>query len=135
MALPFEIELDVNSVVGLLNSNDDSRANFAPMVDDYKNLMNQILRWKLNHRYREANTYANVLAKMVVHLQQDFAIFDTPLVELSLLLLYSFTGLGCNHLCTETASMVHKNVSLLVNDYNLCTSFVKVFPKLVDCLP
>ena len=33
MALPFEIELDVNSVVGLLNSNDDSLANFAPMVD------------------------------------------------------------------------------------------------------
>jgi len=39
-----EIELNANSVVGLLNNSDDSPADYASKVDDCKNLMNQILR-------------------------------------------------------------------------------------------
>ena len=63
-----EIELDANSVVGLLHSNDVSLADYAPMVHDCRNLMNQIPKWKLNHCFRKANACVNMLAKMVIHL-------------------------------------------------------------------
>ena len=54
-----EIELDAKSVVHLQNSNSASLADYAPLVDDYRNLMNQIPRWKLKHCFRETNAYAD----------------------------------------------------------------------------
>ena len=53
------LELDAKSVVDLLNSNVDSFVDYAPMVDDCRNLLTQILRWKLNNCYRKANVYAD----------------------------------------------------------------------------
>ena len=46
-------------MVDLLNSYIASIANYAPLVDDYRNLMNQIPKWKLKHCFREANACAN----------------------------------------------------------------------------
>ena len=54
-----EIKLNAKSMVDLLNSYIASIANYAPLVDDYRNLMNQIPKWKLKHRFREANACAN----------------------------------------------------------------------------
>ncbi|KAK7839671.1 putative ribonuclease h protein [Quercus suber] len=56
-----ETELDAKSVVDLLNSNIASLADYAPLVDDYRNLMNQIPKWKLKHCFREANACADQL--------------------------------------------------------------------------
>ena len=79
--LEIEIELNAKSMVDLLNSNTTSLTDYAPLVDDYRNLMNQIPRWKLKHCFRETNAYADQLARIVVHLQQSFVILNTPLVE------------------------------------------------------
>ena len=46
-------------MVDLLNSYIASIANYAPLVDDYRNLMNQIPKWRLKHYFREANACAN----------------------------------------------------------------------------
>ena len=75
-----------------------SLANYAPMVDGFMNLLNQILRWKLKHCNREANACADKLARMTIHLQQSFVILDTLHVEMSLLLLYDLTSLRCSRL-------------------------------------
>ena len=97
-----ELELDAKSVVDLLNSSNASIADYAPLVDDCRILMNRIPRWKLKHCFREANACADQLARMALHLQQPFVLLDTPLVEVSSLLLYDLTGLGCNRFCTNT---------------------------------
>ena len=67
--------------------------------------LNQISQWTINHCFKEANSRADSFAKKDVHLQQDFLILDTPLVELTLLLIYDLIGLGCKRICTETTSM------------------------------
>ena len=96
-----EIELDAKSVVDLLNSSSVSIADHAPLVDDCKNLMNQIPRWKLKHCFKEANTFADRLPRMALHLQQPFVLLDTPPMEVSSLLLYDLSSLGCNRICTN----------------------------------
>lgn len=73
------------------------------LVDDCRNLMNHILNWKLKHCFGEANSCADQLARMAVHLQQSFVIIDIPPVELSSLFLYDIIGLGRNRLCTDTS--------------------------------
>ena len=59
--------------------------SYAPMIDDCKNLMNQI----------------------VVHLQQDFVIQDTS-CRVVLTFIYDLIGLGCNRLC------FYDNITLVV---------------------
>ena len=51
--------------------------------------------------FREANACADQLARMSLYFQQPFVILDTPLVELSSLILYDLTGLKCNRLCSN----------------------------------
>ena len=94
-----EIELDAKSIVDLLNSSSVSIADHAPLVDDCRNLMNQIPKWKLKHCFREANACADQLARMALHLQQPFVLLDTPPLEVSSLLLYDISG--CNRICTN----------------------------------
>ncbi|KAL0001664.1 hypothetical protein SO802_015445 [Lithocarpus litseifolius] len=67
------------------------------------NLMHRIPRWKLKHCSREANACADQLARMALHLQQPFVLLDTPPVEVSSLLLYDLSGLGCNRICANTS--------------------------------
>ena len=68
-------------------------------------MLNQISQWTSNHCFKEVNSCADSFAKTDVHLQQDFLILDTPLVKLTLLLIYDLIGLGCKRICTETSSM------------------------------
>ena len=91
-----EFEIDANFVIVFLTNYE---ASYAPIIDDYKNLMNWIPHWKFNHCYKEANSCTDTFAKMTVHLQQDFVILDTPPMELFPHLLYDLFGLGCNWLC------------------------------------
>ena len=44
-------------------------------------MLNQTSQWTINHYIRKANSCVDFLAKMDVHLQQDFFILDTPLVD------------------------------------------------------
>ena len=67
----------------LLNSSNASIADYAPLVDDCRILMNRIPRWKLKHCSREANACADQLARIALHLQQPLVLLDTPLVEVS----------------------------------------------------
>ena len=100
------IELDVKAVISLLTSKNDSYAQYAPMIDDYRNLLNLHLTWKIQHCYRESNACADALAKKAVFSQQDFCLLDTPPVEMSQLLMQDLSGLFCNRVCNFAAPVV-----------------------------
>ena len=97
------IELDAKAVISLVTCNKESFAQYAPLIDDCRNLLQQHPLWKIQHCYREANTCADVLAKVAVFSQLDFCIIDTPPVELSQLLIQDLSGLFCNRICNYTA--------------------------------
>ena len=100
------IELDVKAVISLLTSKNDSYAQYAPMIDDYRNLLNLHLTWKIQHCYWESNACADALAKKAVFSQQDFCLLDTPPVEMSQLLMQDLSGLFCNRVCNFAAPVV-----------------------------
>ena len=90
-----EIELDAKSVIHLLSNNEVSMANYAPIIDDCGNQLNQLPFWKIQHCYREVNAYVDAFARKVVSLQQEFCILDSLPVELSYLLIQYLFGLFC----------------------------------------
>ncbi|KAL0000423.1 hypothetical protein SO802_014204 [Lithocarpus litseifolius] len=55
------IELDAKAVIRLLTSKDDSYAQYAPIIDHCRNLLNLYPNWKIQHCYREANACADAL--------------------------------------------------------------------------
>ena len=97
------IELDAKAVISLVTCNKESFAQYAPLIDDCRNLLHQHPLWKIQHCYRESNACADALAKKTVFNHLDFCILDTPLVELSQLLMQDLFGLFCNRICNYTA--------------------------------
>nr|POE46555.1 aluminum-activated malate transporter 10 [Quercus suber] len=102
-----EIELDTKSVIHLLSNNEVSLANYAPIIDDCRNLLNLLPLWKIQHCYKEANACANALARKAVSLHQEFCILDSPPVELSYLLMHNLSGLFCIRLCNTSAPVAN----------------------------
>jgi len=74
---------------------------FYPIVDDCRNLMNQLPSLKI-YCFRKANAYAGDLARKTVNLRHVFCILDSPPMKMSYLLLHEFYGLFCNRICTVT---------------------------------
>ena len=103
----FEIKLDAKSVIHLLSNNEVSMANYAPIIDDCRKLLNQLPFWKIQHCYREANACANALVRKAVSLQQEFCILDSPPVGLSYLLIHDLSSLFCNRLCNTSAHVAN----------------------------
>ena len=99
------IEFNAKAVISLVTCNKESFAQYAPLIDDYRNLLQQHPLWKIQHCYRESNACADALAKKAVFSHLDFCILDTPLVELSQLLMQDLSGLFCNRICNYTAPM------------------------------
>ena len=62
-----ELDVDAKAIVNLLSNNDSSCANFAPILDDSRQFINQIPSLKINQCFREAKAYADVLAKKGSH--------------------------------------------------------------------
>lgn len=81
----------------------------------------QLSSWKIQHCFREANAYADALARKEVFCQQDFYVFQTLPVELSHLLLHDLSGLFCNRLCFVTAHVAETKfliyISILPSKY------------------
>ena len=73
-----EIELDSSTAISLVSSNLVSNSDFSGLVDDCRDLLLRLPRFKLSHCFREANFCADVLAKMgSVSVELD-AIFVSP---------------------------------------------------------
>ena len=62
-----ELDVDAKPIVNLLSNDDSSCANFAPILDDSRQFINQIPSLKISQCFREAKGYADVLAKKGSH--------------------------------------------------------------------
>ena len=87
------IELDAMLVVNLLRSTNHNPNGNNNLVADCREGMARIPRVKIQHCYREANKCADALARRGVLLPCNFLVFDSPLVDVALLLSLDDAGL------------------------------------------
>jgi ribonuclease HI len=73
--LNLEIEMDSLVAVDLINSSTTSNAFLSTVVDDCRYLLERFELRSLNHIFREANGYADLLAKAGCAQQSDFVFF------------------------------------------------------------
>ena len=90
--LAIELNVDSKAVVYLLSNNESSSAEFAPILDDCRQFMTLIPALKISHCFREANAYADGLAKAGSRGGQDFVLLETPPVEIIQLLFKDSSG-------------------------------------------
>ena len=126
-------ELDAKAVISLVTCNKESFAQYALLIDDCRNMLQQHPLWKIQHCYREANTCADALAKKAVFSQLDFCILDTPPVELSQLLIQDHSGLFCNRICNYTALWLWFSFNIS-HVYQKKKIYIYIY-KLFSCLP
>ena len=93
------IELDAKAVVDALHSQSCTNTVIYSIMEDCRHLVTQIPQTRVKHVYREANRCADFLAKLGIGLQNDFAIFSSPPVDLLFILEDDVCGFSVNKLC------------------------------------
>ena len=73
-----EIELDSSTAISLVSNNLVLNGDLSSLVDDCRDLLRRLPRFKLSHCFREANFCADVLAKMGSASVELDAIFISP---------------------------------------------------------
>ena len=70
-------------------------------MEDCRHLVTQIPQARVKHVYKEANKCANFLAKLGTSLENDFAMFSGPPMDLLTILEADVCGLAVNKLCPD----------------------------------
>ena len=70
-----EVEVDASFVVSLMANAADTNSEFAPLVDDCRDLLKRFPQAQIKHCYREGNKYADRLARLGTDLEENFAVF------------------------------------------------------------
>ena len=73
-----EIELDSSTAISLVSNNLVLNGDLSGLVDDCKEMLLWLPRFKLSHCFREANFCADVLAKMDSAFAELDAVFVSP---------------------------------------------------------
>lgn len=61
-----EVELDACATISLVASNINSNRDLSCLIDDCSELLLQLPQVKVSHCFKEANCYANALARLVL---------------------------------------------------------------------
>ena len=92
------VELDARTIVDAI-SNDQYVSNvISPVLNDYKLLISRFHQILFKHCYREANRYADNLARMSISEEADFVTYESPPVDtlkLMRMIVMGFTCPGC----------------------------------------
>ena len=72
------VELDAKVVVDILHNVNYENNVLSPILDDCRQLMSRFDQVQVNHVYRQANGYANGLAKMGAEQESSFLCFPCP---------------------------------------------------------
>lgn len=91
-----EIELDAKLVVDLLKKDRDNPNKNDVIVADCREGLKKFPLVKIQYCFRDANKYADALARRGALLSQDFTIFSRPLVDVALLISLDSTGTSYN---------------------------------------
>ena len=79
MQIPaLEVELDAKVVADLMNNTTSLNADFAAIVGDCRQLLSQIPQVKVSHCYREANRWADALARLGCTTSLNVMFFNFP---------------------------------------------------------
>ena len=91
------IELDALSVVILMN-NESENLLMEPLLIDCRNLLKEFPNKCMIHAFREANQYADALAKLGAQSLYSFAIFCNPPLVVEAILAFDKANMHCNRL-------------------------------------
>ena len=80
-----EVEVDFLVAISLLSQTTHTNGELSFLIDDCRNLMKNIPQVRLKHYFREANWCADALAKFGTNMKNDFAVFESPPIIVSLL--------------------------------------------------
>ena len=96
-----KIEIDVKSIVDLLNNPRAAESVVSTLVDDCRYLISQLPWVRVKHYFREANRCADVLARLGSNQASDFHVFRSSLVDVIDFLKANANGLYLNRICSE----------------------------------
>lgn len=88
-----KIEIDSKVVADWAVGSTSINTAHSMLISNYKYLMEQLRRVKFKHYFKEANQYANFLAKKGAAQEQHFRIYDDPLGDMSMFLYYDSIGM------------------------------------------
>ena len=93
--------MDASSVVSLMANAAETNSEFAPIVDDCRELLKRIPQARIKHRYREGNECANRLARLGTDLEENFVVFAAPPSVIAPLLILDKLGFTQERVCNE----------------------------------
>ena len=80
-------------MLGWVTEEYNSNIQHACLIMDCRTLLNQISQPKMSNYFREANKCIDAMARRGSGFDQDFMLFDSPSVDLCMLLYYDNSGL------------------------------------------
>ena len=90
--MALEIEVDAKVVLEWMTNEHSFNLNHSPLIMDYRILIKQVPGVRMMHCFHEANRCADALAQKCPIIQQDFVVFDSPPVDIVMLLYYDQIG-------------------------------------------
>ena len=97
--LAVEVELDAKSIVDVVANAKYSNIFASALLDDCRHLIQQIPQIRFKHIFQEANRCADALARMGGLQEDEFIVFESPPVDISILLDFDLSGVYLNRLC------------------------------------
>ncbi|XP_050241857.1 uncharacterized protein LOC126690772 [Quercus robur] len=92
------VELDAELIVLLLTNYSINNLMIEPLLDDCRTLLKKFHNSTVHHIFREANQYADALAKFGATFSSDYVNFVNPSPVVEDLLAFDKTKLFCNRL-------------------------------------
>ena len=74
------MELNAKVIVDLINFNNGSNRVYSPLLHDYRTLLARLPQVRVAHVFREANKCMDLLARWGCSMQEEFTIFEPPLL-------------------------------------------------------
>lgn len=96
-----DIQLDANAIVQLLSNPFDANICAMPLPNDRRQLISQIAQARIGHCFREANSCADLLARIRTNQDRTFVLYHDPPMDLLQLLSSDKVGLYHNRTITE----------------------------------
>ena len=102
-----EVEHDAKIVVDLVQSNTVVNNSSLPLLNDCRSILSSFHQVRVGHTFKEANRYADALARIGCSLKEDFVVFDNPpSVEIESYVTTDANGMYYGRLTTATLATV-----------------------------
>ena len=104
--MALEIEVAAKVVLDWMNSELCNNLNHSPLIMDCRARINQVPQVRMMHCFREANKCEDALACKGPSLQQDFVVFESLPVDISMLLYYDQIGMYYERIRPQTVGFL-----------------------------